>query len=178
MPHNPCSQLPPQPPPGFPINQPPLACNYPFDSAGEPDTRPGTWGTTAFDDGRLTFPEVPEGYRVRILRVRGDCVAWPHGEVQPGKSCGLLFGLITTGSQAHVPAQPLSSDGCMIYIQDSISDKMPNSRMAFDVDCSACGLLDADNILVVRRAIFMSELGCNIHMEPSFVMYFSYEKAP
>lgn len=56
--------------------QPPMAINYPFDSEGVPDTRPGTWGKTAADDGKIVFREVPEGKRVRVTRAYGDFVAW------------------------------------------------------------------------------------------------------
>jgi hypothetical protein len=154
-----------------------LSLNFPFDSAGEPDTRPGTWGNTAFDDGKIQFLNVPVGKRVRIMRIYGDFVCWPHGPVASGKFAGCLFGIITTATAAS-PYATLSASGCMAYLQTAIGADM--ARLHFDFDTSVAGLLEADNIMIVRRALFLSELGpgCSAHMEPSMVVLARYEDAP
>lgn len=154
-----------------------LSINYPFDSAGEPDTRPGTWGNTSYDDGKIQFLNVPDGKRVRIMRIYGDFVCWPHGDVSPGKFAGCLFGIITTAS-GQSPYATFSQSGCMAYLQTAVGADM--ARLHFDFDTEAAGLLEADHVMLVRRALFLSELGngCVVHMEPSFIVEFAYEDAP
>lgn len=149
-----------------------FSINYPFDSAGVKDTRPGTWGTAAFDDGKVQFLNVPAGYRVRIVRVYGDFVAWPHGSVKGGKFSGILFGLLATNNGAS-PYAALSASGCPLYLQHVIGAN--GARGSFDVRTDTAGLLAADNILLIRRAIFMNELGASVHLEPSMIVEFKYE---
>lgn len=150
-----------------------LSLNFPFDSAGVKDTRPGTWGTAAFDDGKVQFTNVPAGYRVRIERVYGDFVAWPHGSVRGGKFSGILFGILATDNNAS-PYATLSAKGCVLYLQHGLAANV--ARGSFDVKTHASGLLAADNIMLIRRAIFLNETGASIHMEPSMVVEFLYEK--
>ena len=152
-----------------------ISINFPFDSAGELDTRPGTWGNTAYDDGKIQFLNVPAGQRVRIVRIYGDFVCWPHGDVAPGKFAGCLFGIINTAS-ADSPYATFSQSGCMAYLQTAVGANM--ARLHFNFDTEVAGLLAADNIMLVRRALFLSEVGCSVHMEPSFVVEFQYEDAP
>lgn len=152
-----------------------FATNFPYDSEGTPDDRPGTWGNASYDDGKITFKDVPEGQRVRIHRAYGDFLAWPHGPVTPGKYAGCLFGLMTTDAGGS-PCADYAGSGCMLYLQTVVGAE--GARAAFNVEVSASGLLAADNVLVVRRALFLSELGVSVHMEPSFVVEFDYEPAP
>jgi hypothetical protein len=64
--------------------------------AGTPDTRPGTWGNTAFAENVATFSP-PAGYRVRVLRVYADFIGWPESGVPPnGSSCEIGWGLKTS----------------------------------------------------------------------------------
>lgn len=187
--------------------QPPMAINYPFDSEGVPDTRPGTWGKTAADDGKIVFLKVPEGKRVRVTRVYGDFVAWArelpqewatenrapkatfmekgsHIQYRFGipddKFAGVLFGILLPSS-IEVPNYPpcaLASSDCMVYLQ-AVVGRQP-ARAAFDFDVTRSGLLGADATLLIRRAIFLSELpdGVSVHIEPSLVCEWQLEDAP
>lgn len=152
-----------------------FSTNYPYDAEGEPDSRPGCWGKAAYDDGKITFKDVPAGHRVRITRVYGDFVAWPHGAAAPGKYGGCLFGLMASDSTAS-PYADLASSGCMLYLQTAVG--ADQARAHFDVNTEAAGLLAEDHVLVVRRAVFLNELGggVSIHMEPSFVLEFRHEE--
>jgi hypothetical protein len=45
------------------------------------------------------------------------------------------------------------------------------------MDVSAGGLLDADNVLVCKVAIFLSDLGMpSIHLEPTWTMKYRWER--
>jgi hypothetical protein len=153
-----------------------LSINYPYDAVGEVDNRPGTWGRTAADDGRIQFHDVPAGYRVRIERVYGNFTARVHGPAPRDTYAGALFGLITTGT-AESPFATLSSYGCMLYLQLDVGPGQ--AKVApFDVKTHASGLLESDNVLLVRRAIYLNETEASIHLEPSLVVEFTYEQSP
>ena len=60
--------------------------NISADIRGVPDKRPGGWGLHQADPVRLKIT-APAGYRVRILEVAGDLVAWPkNGTIQAGRT--------------------------------------------------------------------------------------------
>jgi hypothetical protein len=164
---------------------PPIPCvrescifstNVPFDSPGVPDTRPGTWGNAAYDDVAIPFVNVPDGYRVRVLRIYGDFIAWPHGRIKPGTDAGALFGILTpSATQSPFVGPGLGASGCFVYLQQGVGREPV--RAAFDFDVAAGGLLDPDNSMLVRRAVFLNETGVSIHMEPTFIVEFRYERA-
>jgi len=152
-----------------------FSTNVPYDAQGTPDTRPGTWGDAGYDDVAIPFVNVPAGYRVRVLRVYGDFVAWPHGRIRLGTDAGALFGILTpSAAQSPFVGAGLGSSGCFIYLQQGVGAEPV--RAAFDFDVAAGGLLDADNTMLVRRAVFLNETGVSIHMEPTFVVEFRYER--
>lgn len=151
-----------------------LSINYPYDAVGEIDTRPGTWGRTAYDDGRIQFTNVPKGYRVRIERTYGNVTARLHGAAPPETYVGVLFGLITTNTVASSYAT-LSSGGCMLYLQADIGPGQARI-IPFDVNTHASGLLESDSVLLIRRAIYLNETEVSVHIEPSLVVEFHYEK--
>lgn len=151
-----------------------FSTNVPYDAEGQPDTRPGTWGSTAYNDLPIPFVGVPAGYRVRVLRVYGDFVAWAHGKIPHGTAAGTLFGLTSTsGGQSPFVGAGLGSKGCFLYLQAGVgADPV---RAAFDFNVAVGGLLEADHMMLVRRAVWLNATGVSIHMEPSFVVEFRYE---
>ncbi len=151
-----------------------LSLNYPYDAVGEPDQRAGTWGTASFDDGKIQFTNVPAGHRVRIERVYGNWTARVHGKAPADTYAGVLFGLITTATDAS-PYATLSQKGCMLYLQADVGAGQAHVE-SFDVNTHAAGLLEADHVLIVRRATYLNETGQSIHQEPSMVIEFRYEK--
>lgn len=163
---------------------PPIPCvhetcifstNVPYDSAGTPDTRPGTWGNAGSDDVAIPFVNVPADYRVRVLRIYGDFIAWPHGRIKPGTDAGALFGIVTpSATQSPFVGPGLGASGCFIYLQQGVGPEPV--RAAFDFNVAAGGLLDPDNTMLVRRAVFLNETGVSIHMEPTFIVEFRYER--
>jgi hypothetical protein len=64
----------------------------------------------------------------------------------------------------------------MLYLQADVGPgeaKVVN----FDTDTRVAGLLAADNILIVRRAVYLNETnGWSEHAEPSFIAEFVFEK--
>jgi len=148
-----------------------VSTNYAVDLEGLPDTRPGTWGSAGVQDWKMPF-HPPAGYRARILRVYGDWIAWTRSAPPAGTRSGVLFGLQATTAAASKNAD-FASDGCMLFLQGA-TDGSP-FRAAFDQKV-VNGLLGPDNVLVVRAAVFLNDLGMPIHIEPSFVIEYRWEK--
>ena len=155
-------------------NGPAFSTNAPFDSPGVPDTRPGTWGNAAAYYLPIPFVDVPAGFRVRITRVYGDVIGWPHGQIVPGTFSGILSGLTTTTApQSPFVGPGLGSAGCFLYLQGQLGTE--GTRLAIDIPNITNGLLNADNILMMVEAIFLNETGVSIHMETTLVVEFVYE---
>ena len=148
------------------------ATNLSVDLKGTPDLRQDTWGTADYSIKTITF-NPPPGHRVRILRVYGDFVSWPIGKVEPGKFAGVLLGLQTTAPEGST-RMDWGADNTMLYIQDATGGGP--RRAAFDFDVSDAGLLQPDNKLLVKMAVWLNDTDLIIHMEPSFVMVYRYEK--
>ncbi len=148
------------------------ATNLSVDIKGEPDFRQDTWGTAGYAVKAITF-DPPPGHRIRILRVYGDFLAWPIGKVKPGKFAGVLLGLQTTAPDGSA-RMDWGADNTMLYIQDATGGGP--RRAGFDYDVSDGGLLQPDNKLLVKMAVWLNDTGLTIHMEPSFVMVYRYEK--
>lgn len=154
------------------------ASNFSVDLMGVADTRTSTWGNAAAYTWNMPF-HPPAGYRVRILRLRGDLVAWPKvlpgGTPAPaGMVSGVLLAFATTAPGGSSRCD-YCSDGCMLYIQDALG-ALP-VRAAYDQDTSAGGLLEPDNILNVTVSSWLNVTGKYIHLEPTFVVTYRFEPA-
>jgi hypothetical protein len=144
-----------------------LSTNVPFDSAGTTDMRPGTWGNAASVSLSIPFLMVPAG----------DVVAWPHGEIVAGAFSGILSGLTnTTPNQSPFAPSGLGSAGCFLYFQDRVGAN--GSRIAIDIPNIKNGLLNADNVLILKQAVWLNETGAPIHMETTLVIEFVFEVVP
>lgn len=150
-----------------------ISINYPYDATGQTDGRPGTWGTAGFDDGRIIFSP-PAGYRVRVLRAHGNFTARMHGKVEDGQYAGALFSLARSSVGASDKAT-LAAEGCFIYLQADVGTQA--AHVEFDTRIKD-GWLDGDNVLVVRRAVYLNETGRSLHSEPSFVVDFRWVPIP
>lgn len=143
-----------------------LASNGSFDVTGAPAPPMGLAGAQGFT---ITF-KPPAGYAVRILRVYGDFNVIPVGVATSGFA-GALFGLSTTGPEGSVYAD-LAADNCMLYVQAFTHGEA--ARAAYDAKMSV--LLEPDNKLVLKAAVFMNTLLLDLHMEPSFVVVYRFEQ--
>jgi hypothetical protein len=139
---------------------------------GQVDTRPGTWGCFAEDDGVLEFPNVPAGQRVRITRLYGNMTAWIRGNAPAGSNSGALLAVQRASATAN-PDVTNCAVGCMLYIQ--LATGQNEASVQFDVDVSAAGLLDTDNKLVVKRATYLNDTGLPPHLEVTMCGEFEYE---
>lgn len=151
------------------------ANNFSVDLTGDPDTRVATWGYAGVQTWRVQF-HPPAGYRVRVLRVFGDLVAWPRvmpgdAAVAEGKYAGVLLGLQTTAPDESEDCTPCASN-TFLYRQLAIDARPGN--MPFDVEVSAGGLLGADNVAVVKVANWLDTAG-TIHVEPTINWVFTWE---
>lgn len=143
--------------------------NIPWTTAGEPDQRPGTWGTAASYEVPIQFSNVPVGYSVKINRVYGDFVAWVRGVVAPGSHAGVLFGLLT--SSGANPNVEYGSNGCFLYLQGAVGSG--EFRAGFDQVIDAGGILPPDNALICQEAIFLDDAG-TVHQEATFALVYSF----
>lgn len=148
------------------------AANFSADLIGAPDARPNTWGTAGATSHRITF-RPPAGYRVRVLRVYGDFLAWPVGKAPEGRFAGALWGLQTTAPEGSQRAD-WAADNTMLYVQVATGGQPARAPVNFDV--REGGLLEPDNVLVSRLAVWLNDTGLKIHMEPSFVAVYQFER--
>jgi hypothetical protein len=149
------------------------ATNHSDDIEGTQDTRPDTWGTAGYNVHSIQF-HPPAGYRTRILRVYGDFQGWIR-QNPSGNAVGVLWGLQTTapeGSQRVTPA----ADNTLTYVQDAICNNKGPFRAPFDYHIQGGGVLESDNLLYSKAAVFMNETGQPVHMEASFVVVYQFER--
>ena len=155
--------------------------NHSFDVTGKPDRRPGSWGLSQAVPIRLKVA-APAGYRVRILRVAGDLVAWPKAGTMTGAQYAEVgWGLNTSlndGSQyVSYPDDPsaMAFDNSCVWVQDSLTATHGSSRVSFDRDVSACGLLK-DVTFISQAFVALNTSGLAIHLEPTFTITYRFEE--
>ncbi len=155
--------------------------NFPRDLYGPVDTRNLTWGHAGAETLPIQF-NPPAGYRVRILKLRGDLTAWPRvleGEdpVPADRYAGVLLGFSTSSSAGAVECDYCAA-GCMLYVQDAIHGG-DAKRTPFDYDfTSERVLLDPDNLLNLKLAEFLNTTGYPIHLEGTYTITFEWVKDP
>ena len=154
--------------------------NYSVDLLGADDNRQDTWGKSGVFTASIAFPQVPAGYRVRILRVYGNLTAvvktaLSTDETTPDRlKSGVLVGFLTNagdGSPSCVPC----ADNTMLYLQGWVVGERATT-LPFDTNVTVGGLLAPDNILRVRVATWLNTTGKPIHIEPSFTVVYHYEQ--
>ena len=151
--------------------------NFSADILGAQDTRPSTWGTAGVQTWPVVFAP-PPGYRVQILTLKGDLVAWP--KVLPGDlsipqemTAGVLLGYQTTASEGSTRCTPCA-DNTMLYIQAGVG-RQP-VRAPYEYNVRAGGLLEPDHTLVVVVAVWLNTTGRMIHLEPTWTVTWVYRR--
>ena len=150
--------------------------NFAGDLYGTLDLRAGCWGFTDSMEWAVTF-HPPAGYRVRILGLAGDLIAWP--KVLPGNPPvpGGVYAGVLLAFHTSAPGGSANCDYCddstMVYVQDGLESNP--IRAPFDRIVSA--LLESDNQLLVKVASWLNTTGYPIHMEPTFTVKYQYEPA-
>jgi hypothetical protein len=150
--------------------------NFAGDLYGSLDQRAGCWGFADSTEWAIAF-HPPVGYRVRILRLAGDLIAWPkvlpgNPPVASGVYAGVLLGFHTSAPGGSANCD-FCDDSTMVYVQDGL-DSHP-VRAPFDRSLSV--LLESDNQLLVKVASWLNTTGYPIHMEPTFTVSYRYEPA-
>lgn len=156
--------------------------NFAWELKGSPDTRTDCcYGYTEAQTGIITFAPPPPGYRVRITRLRGDFIAWIKSlpgdpPTPPESTAGVLLGYQNSNPQGSI-----GCDWCAtstpLYIQDSVTEKQPRTRDAYDYD-HLNFVLESDNQLHIVVAMWLNTTGKAIHMEPTVVFDWDYVPAP
>lgn len=142
--------------------------NFSADLAGQPDSRPGTWGTAEAVTWTITFSP-PAGCSVEITQIHGDLVAWPTGgKVEEGRFAGVLFGLSTTGPDGSTHGDWLA-DSCFLYVQDAVGREARRAPFSEKVKVRLL-----DDRLMVKVAVWLNDTGRTIHMEPTFTLGYRF----
>lgn len=153
-----------------------MAGNYAADLYGTEDTRPDCYGYADSKILDIKF-KPPQGHRVRILRARGDMVSWimtKGRDIPVGSNAGVLLGLQSTASSKTNENCTFCAGGVMLYIQDSVSDRVDHSRSQFDYS-DINMLLEPDNVFQVKMASWLNTTGFPIHVEASYTVTYRWE---
>jgi hypothetical protein len=146
------------------------------DVQGEPSvTRSPDAPTAGEAQWQIHFVGVPSGDHVRILRTYGDFVVWPNGVAPAGTISGTFFMLNTSAQGPVITLSASTCDTCLLHIQQPTGGKP--ERAAFDVDVKQSGLLEDDNILYAKTAVWLNNMGLAIHMEATWVAVYQIEDA-
>jgi hypothetical protein len=156
------------------------AINLAVDLTGTPD--PHAWGDASAYASPVKFA-APVGYRTRVLHVSGDFIAVPKSGVVPaGTYAEVGWGLKTTApdgsSLVSFPGSTATPyDNSFLWCQNFVLPGNSISRLAFNQDTSAGGLLGPDNIMLSQVFVALNSTGLTIHMEPTFVVVYQFEPA-
>jgi hypothetical protein len=150
------------------------AVNFSIDLAGTPDTRPGTWGNTAFAQNLTTFTP-SSGLRVRVLRIYGDFIGFPKdGIPAAGSSCEVGWGLKSTAPDGSTRLST-GYDNSFVWLQNVITSAVPSCRASFDHAVEVGGLLESDHVMISQTFVALNTTGLTIHMEPTFTVVYQFE---
>lgn len=155
--------------------------NFSRDLFGAVDTRPNTWGRADADTLPIQF-NPPPGYKVNILALRGDLIAFPKIDkpapvpvvtplpvaplIAPNRYAGVLMGFSLTGPEGSKLCT-WCADGTIVYIQDSISTAKDTTRAGFNYD-KLDVTLGPDNTLQLKLAAWLNTMEVPIHVEGSW----------
>ncbi len=161
--------------------------NFPRDQYGAVDDRlpgvscnvgPCIWGRAAADSLPIRFSP-PAGYRVRILKLRGDLIAWPkvldgQPAVSPSAYAGVLLGFSTTGAEGSTKCD-FCADNTPLYVQGAIHGGAA-IRVPYSYDYrDERVILGDDNVLVLKLASFLSTIPYPLHLEGTYTISFEFE---
>jgi hypothetical protein len=192
----------------FAADPQPASGNFPRDLYGPADTRmagvtcdvgPCIWGHADSAVLPIRFYP-PAGYRVRILELHGDLLAWikslPGDPPTPLESIsGVLLGFETSAAFAEGLSQAartqvivrraarmnqsrscdFCSDGTPLYVQDAVGEKDPLRRTPYD-RTSVNILLGVDNTLTLVLAAWLNTTGKPIHLEGTYTVVYQFEE--
>jgi hypothetical protein len=149
--------------------------NLTWDALGTPDARPGAWGNNATVIVPYTFMNVPGGYRVEVERMYGDVIAWIHATppVLPlaGSHAGVLFSVQSTAPDSGGLTNAESN--CFIYHQGAVPAE-GSLTSPFDNRTDGGGVLNLDNTMNVKLAVFLNDSGAPVHQELTFIVGYRF----
>lgn len=152
-----------------------ISGNFPRDLYGPLDTRNATWGHADADELPIQFYP-PSGYRVKILRLRGDLSGAPKvpdkNAVVKGYAWSLI-GFSTTANEGSVRCN-YCADRCHLYIQDAYRDGEAK-HLPFDWDVQM--LLEPDHILVLKLASYLNQTDFPLHLEGTYNIQFTFVRS-
>jgi hypothetical protein len=149
------------------------AADTTYTLVGNHDGRPGTWGTTDTRIINFVFANVPYTYRVQILRVYGDNIAWIQGldKGDTNAHAGVLFSMSATGGGTN--SMSPGNANCFLYHEGAISGQT-TLNMSFDNETKDGGLLNTDNVLQVKMALFLNDSGAAVFQDTTFVVVYRF----
>jgi len=125
-----------------------------------------------------------QSYRSAVKRYPGFLRAWSNLGVlcyTGGRYAEVGWGLNTSlndGSKyvsyADDPAAMAFDNSCA-WVQDSLTATHGSSRISFDRDISACGVLK-DGAFISQAFVALNTSGLEIHLEPTFTLTYQFEE--
>jgi hypothetical protein len=154
------------------------AGNFAADLFGAVDTRENTWGRAEAATWQQQF-QLPPGYRVQILEITGDLMAWPTDSgigpalVDPGRCYGVLAGLHVTDDEGYVRGGSargtLMADDTLFYVQGGACGSVAvNKDFYVDLRDVENAVLGRNHVLIWKVAAWLNDTGYPIHVEPTF----------
>ena len=157
--------------------------NFADDLTGTLDLRPGTWGTAEVAEHIITF-NPPEGYRVRILSIRGDFVLWPTKRklgpaITPeGTFMGALSSALTSAPDGSTRADFLA-DNALFYVQLATERRAVRASIEVNFAGVKNTLLPLDHKLRFFHAVWLNDTGLAAHMETTLSqIVYQFERKP
>lgn len=143
--------------------------NFVDDIAGTVDERPDTWGKAGVAEHVLTF-HPPDGYRVRIISIRGGFVLWPTTNgigpaISPdGTFMGALSSVLTSRPGGSTRADFLA-DNALFYVQLATERRAVRAVIEVGFVGVKNTLLPEDHKLRFFHAVWLNDTGLKAHME-------------
>lgn len=150
------------------------ALNMVADLTGVKDPRPAIWGLDGSQSVVVPFEDVPEGYRVRVLSLTGNYMAWARAAYRPGKHVGTSWGIKTSYPDGSLHLPQFGASNCFAYLEYGLSNGEVNQP--FNIDTHVGGLLGVDNTLTFVSAVYLNDEMIPVHMETTFTMIYQFEK--
>jgi hypothetical protein len=90
---------------------------------------------------------------------------------------GLNTSLNDGSKYVSYPDDPaaMAFDNSCAWVQDSLTATHGSSRISFDRDVSACGLLK-DGAFISQTFVALNTSGLAIHLEPTFTITYQFEE--
>lgn len=155
--------------------------NFSADIAGQPDSRPGTWGTAGAELWAIEF-HPPEGCAIEIHSISGDIVSWVRwsnsASWAPAKDkFGVLYGFqFHRENRGGGEICDLCDVGTILYGQAGANSRDVSSRVFRQSYRSPVRL--PEDRLWVKAAAWLNDTDQPVHLEITWTIEFQFVEVP